>query len=216
MILENGYNFFKNRGNIMGLEVQYMRFINNAIHKVFGYDISNKKLKMLELGNQEISPNPVYPGRLGKEYYSNLGFDHTSVDLNGMDGALPLDLRIQPLFREFNNTIDVLTNSGTTEHVEPHECQYDCFNIIHDCVKVGGIMIHLLPDVVELDERGWWIGHCTNYYSTEFFEMLASECNYEILGNEVMVGIRAVALRKLQDNVFTKNKELFLSKIAQR
>lgn len=198
----------------MGLEVQYIRFINQGIGAVFGEN--TKGLTMMELGNQWISPNPVISERFGKDYFTNQGFKHISIDMNGEDGAIPLDLRIPALFKKYFGKVDILTNAGTTEHVEPHECQYDCYSIIHNLVKPGGLMVHILPDVHELDTNGAWAGHCTNYYSTEFFEMLSRECGYEIIKNNTIYGNRCVALKKAHNLPFMSDKHLFLSYIAER
>lgn len=198
----------------MGLEVEYIRFINQGIGAVYGQN--TKDLTMVELGNQWISPNPVISERFGKDYFTNQGFKHISIDMNGEDGAIPLDLRIPALFKNLFNKVDILTNAGTTEHVEPHECQYECYSIIHNLVKHGGLMVHILPDVHELDTNGAWAGHCTNYYSTEFFEMLSRECGYEIIRNNTINSNRCVALKKTFNLPFMKDKNLFLSYIAQR
>jgi hypothetical protein len=198
----------------MGLEVSYMEFMENELVKVFGSDWNN--LTMLELGNQHISSNEKYRYGTGKDYYSSVGFNHISVDINGEDGALPLDLRYPSQFEQFVNKIDVLTNFGTTEHVEPHDTQYECYSILHNCVKLGGLMVHVLPDVYELDQYGAWSGHCTNYYSHEFFKMFAEECGYEILNSTLIRSNRCVILKKILDKPFMSDKELFLSGIKVR
>jgi hypothetical protein len=81
---------------------------------------------------------------------------------------------------------------------------------------VGGVAIHLVPDVNECDERGFWKGHCPFYYSSEFFELLATECGYEMLRNEVINGLRAVAVRKSRDIPFMSDRSNFLRAIAVR
>lgn len=198
----------------MGLDISYMQFIENELLNVFGKDWTG--LTMVELGNQHISPNEVYRYPTGKEYYSSKGFKHISIDINGEDGALPLDLRNPELFKEYFNIVDVLTNCGTTEHVEPHETQYECYYILHKCLKVGGLMFHVLPDVNELDLNGAWSGHCTNYYSDEFFKMFAEECGYEVLNSTIIRGNRSVCLKKTLDLPFIQNKEKFLNLISVR
>jgi len=62
--------------------------------------------RMLELGNKK-SHVPY------KDFFEDLGFLHTSVDLNGLDGALKLDLE-QPLEL---GVFEMVTNIGTSEHV---------------------------------------------------------------------------------------------------
>ena len=111
---------------------------------------------------------------------------------------------------------DIITNQGTTEHIEPFESQYECFSILHDCVKVGGIIVHLLPDVYEHDEHGRRKNHCPFYYSESFFEMLAKECEYELLSNTVINGLRCAVVRKKKSVPFMHDRSKFLALISQR
>ena len=76
---------------------------------------------------------------------------------------------------EWTNHFDVITNFGTTEHVRPHERQYECFKNAHMCTKVGGVMIHVVPEV------GTFKGHCPCYYSIKFFKQLAEDNFYKIV-----------------------------------
>jgi len=161
---------------------------------------------MFELGNQRFIGGQF---TTGKEHFENLGMTHTSVDLNGEDGALPLDLRCPEMFYDFRCKYDILTNLGTTEHVEPIEKQYECFSIIHDVVKPGGIMIHMVPDLEELENSGAWKDHCSIYYRKEFFTKLAQHCNYTLLDSKVIFGLRSVVLRKETARAFTTNKDIF-------
>ena len=162
----------------MGLRLSYIDFINAAIERVYGLNISG--LKMLELGDQVVKKKSNLSERTGKEYFTNLGYNHISVDLNGKRGSLIKDLTKPSDFSEWPAYFDILTNSGTTEHVEPFESQYDCFKILHDCVKIGGLLIHLIPDIKPL-EQGHFANHCNYYYSEKFFNDLSLNCNYTIL-----------------------------------
>lgn len=188
---------------------EYLEFVTDAIRFEF---FQPNGLSMFELGNQRFIGGQF---TTGKEHFENLGMTHTSVDLNGEDGALPLDLRCPEMFYEFRCKYDVLTNLGTTEHVEPIEKQYECFSIIHDVVKPGGIMIHMVPDVEELENSGAWKDHCSIYYTKEFFIELTEACNYTILENKVIFGLRSVVLRKETAKAFTTNADIF-SLIQQR
>lgn len=193
----------------MGLRLSYINFIKVSIEKVYGQNTNG--LKMLELGDQVVKKKSGIPERTGKEYFTNLGYDHISVDLNGNRGSLVKDLTKPTDFEEWPAYFDILTNSGTTEHVEPFESQYNCFKIIHDCVKVGGLMIHLLPDITTLQE-GHFVNHCNYYYSEKFFNDLAVNSNYTILENTIMDHLRCVALVKNSDN-FWQDKDSFLKNI---
>lgn len=197
----------------MGLSTVYLNYIESSIEGVFGKSVTG--LRMLELGDQVID-DPHIPETTGKDYFTNRGYEHTSVDINGLHGAVFRDLTRPGEFQDWHGSWDILTNSGTTEHVEPFESQYECFGILHDVVKVGGIAIHLIPDIHELDERGAWKNHCRYYYSESFFELLARECEYELLSNTVINGLRCAAVRKTKHVPFMSNRSKFLSSISER
>ena len=201
----------------MGLEPSYLRYIESSIKQAFG--AAGNGLRMLELGDQEITLigfGEYIAEKTGKAYFTRRGFEHVSVDLNGLNGSLVRDLRRPEQFQDWHGSFDILTNAGTTEHVEPFESQYECFGILHDCIKVGGVAIHLLPDVLERDEHGAWKNHCRHYYSESFFEVLAKECSYELLSNTVINGLRCAAVRKTKSVPFMSDRSKFLRGIAQR
>lgn len=197
----------------MGLNVSYLNFIESSIGLAFGGSVDG--LRMLELGDQVIMDATLREAT-GKQYFTDRGFVHTSVDINGLHGSVVRDLRKPELFHDWHGAWDIVTNSGTTEHVEPYESQYECFGVIHDCIRRGGLSIHLVPDVKERDERKAWSKHCHNFYSTEFFELLARECHYELLANALLNGLRCVALRKTSDVPFMSDRAAFLGAIARR
>jgi SAM-dependent methyltransferase len=198
----------------MGLEVDYINFIESAINEVFGArDLS---LRMLELGNQRITPNQSIKETTGKEYFISKGFGHTSVDINGEDGALEKNLSIEEDFTEFVDYFDIITNAGTTEHVGPLEKQYPCFKILHQCLKVGGVAIHMVPDIEQKDLYGHWKTHCNFYYSDNFFSTFAEKCRYQIISNTVINGLRCVALKKTKQWDFFSDREEFINLIAYR
>jgi hypothetical protein len=183
---------------------EYLDFVNDSINLEY---YSTQGLSMFELGNQRFAFPSDYS--TGKQYFTERGMDHTSVDINGEDGALPLDLRCPELFTEFRCKYDIVTNLGVTEHVEPIEKQYECFSIIHDVVKPGGIMIHMVPDVEELDVSGAWHRHCNVYYRKEFFTRLVEHCDYTMLESKVIFGLRSVVIRKETARSFTTNTDIF-------
>jgi hypothetical protein len=77
----------------MGLETNYLKFINSVISQASGK-------RMLELGNQSLN-HSKRPEKTGNEYFTNNGFEHISVDRNGLDGAVKKDLRNISQFREY-------------------------------------------------------------------------------------------------------------------
>ncbi len=198
----------------------HIAFINSCISKYLG---APQGKRMLELGNQNIlnafwgkTFSPTIPEKKGKEYYSKLGVEHTSVDMNGRDGAVAVDLA-RPMDRpEWIGHFDIVTNSGTTEHVEPYEAQFICFQNIHRATKKGGLMIHIIPAVEELDQNGQWKYHCNNYYSRDFFRVLAEENGYQIVEQTVMNELLCVCLQKTSEQPFMEDQEKFLRHIARR
>lgn len=195
----------------MALNSTYLEYIEKAINENFPR--RDGDLRMLELGDQIVNDANIKE-KTGKEYFGNRNIEHTSIDLNGFNGSLMRDLRNPKEFVEFHDHFDIITNSGTTEHVDPKSAQYECFSVLHDCLKVDGIMIHLLPDIDELREYGAWKYHCNNYYSEEFFEVLAAECKYELQSNCLINHLRCVVLKKTTESSFIRDCDRFLSLIS--
>ncbi len=107
----------------MGYEKPTLKKLIDVCKEVFP---SLEGLAMLELGDQAFyNYDDLLPyfaefsyqstGYIAKPFFEHLGFKHTSIDYNGLNGAINLDVRkdlsgILPRF-------DVLTNLGFTEHV---------------------------------------------------------------------------------------------------
>lgn len=196
----------------MGLKKSYLGYIEECIRNTIG-ELCGKR--MLELGNQHILDSSV-PEKTGKEYFINRAYEHTAVDLNGQDGALRVDLSKPINYPEWLGYFDVVTNAGTVEHIEPYKAQYECFKNIHNCLKIGGIAIHLLPDIHELEDKGCWKYHCNNYYSKEFVEMVAAQNKYHIVSLKIMDGMVFCCLQKKQNIAFMDNREEFLKYITRK
>ena len=149
---------------------------------------SQYNIRMIELGNQtlkpkdeESEPTPNKSYRVmnydripAKIYFSSIGIDHTSIDTNGNDGALPLDLA-DPKTSERYNNFDIVTNFGTSEHVYD---QYEVWRNIHNFCKQGGVICSALP------ATHYWYKHasCYAWHDETFFKGLAILNDYEILG----------------------------------
>ena len=104
---------------------------------------------MLELGNKKNA-------RLGltyKAFFQSLVFRHISVDLNGEDGALKRDL-CRPLDL---GTFDMVTNIGTSEHVENQEAVWR--NML-EALHIGSVFLSATP------LPGDWLGH-GHFYPSE-------------------------------------------------
>jgi len=119
---------------------------------------------MLELGNKKKSAGEVT--FTYKNVFKSLGFAHTSVDTNGLDGALPKDLR-KPLGL---GTFDMVSNIGTTEHVSEDDWsgQVAAWKNILDAMHVGSVLVSITP------KPGCWPNHGTWYPHESFFPELAS------------------------------------------
>lgn len=117
---------------------------------------------MLELGNKKSN------GVSYKSYFEAMGITHVSVDWNGEDGALPLDMR-KPLpdWEPF----DMVTNFGCTEHIELQEPIWES---MHRLTKVGGVQIHMCP------YPGDWWWHGTYYPKHLFYSVYAALNGYLI------------------------------------
>lgn len=105
-----------------------------------------------------------------KLWFQSQGWRHVSIDLNGLGGALKLDLQ-QPLdVPALGGPFDVVTNYGTTEHVEEQE---PCWCNVNALVKVGGLLVSCTP----LD----WPRHGRWYPREEWYREFADLNGYEII-----------------------------------
>lgn len=119
--------------------------------------------RMLELGNKK-NHDGVY-----KAAFEAMGIEHVSVDWNGEDGALKLDLRVPQW--ETLGQFDMVTNFGTTEHVAS---QKGVWENIHRCLKVGGTLISMTPF------PGDWSWHGEFYPTEDFYWQLAQRNGYVV------------------------------------
>jgi len=112
---------------------------------------------MLELGNKKTGDKAYKP------FFESLGYRHVSVDWNGRDGALKLDLR-KPIDL---GTFDMVTNIGTTEHVSE---QAPVWRNICEAMHVGSVLISTTP----IEGHWWWHGE---WYPTEQFYRALADLN---------------------------------------
>ena len=137
--------------------------------------VDPKESVLLELGTQNAFNDLVDSEKIDKYPIRNILHRYFkayhTLDLQIEDGVIEVDLSIyQPgLF-----TANIITNIGTTEHVEYEQGQLNCWKNIHNWLKIGGIMIHELP------ELGSWPGHGRYYATREFFHGLENY-GYQIL-----------------------------------
>ena len=141
----------------------------NAALRANGWPLAG--LRMLELGNQRFRSSALGAKVAAKRVFELFGVDHMSIDLNGLDGALPLDLSRPITDPKLIGAFDVVTNFGTSEHVSD---QLECWQNIHRFVRVGGLVISAVP------HPGYPPGHCEYFYEESFFEGLAAYAGYSI------------------------------------
>jgi hypothetical protein len=115
---------------------------------------------MLELGNKRWGKRTPY-----KPFFEDLGMLHVSVDLNGRDGALEMDLRKPLGLGEF----DIVTNFGTTEHVSDQEPVWR--NIVE---AARHVIVSTTP------KPGTYKGHGLLYPKMEFYPELARLNGFEV------------------------------------
>lgn len=137
--------------------------------KAIGMDLS--QVKMMELGNQRMGiwdRADFY--KAYKLVLEEQGIkEHVSIDLNGENGALRIDLGKE--IKEWQNYFDIVTNFGTAEHVNN---QYMVYKNMHNICRVGGAILHFVPPV------GDWPRHCDFRYRKDFFDILAKNNSYTI------------------------------------
>jgi len=108
----------------------------------------------------------------GRELYEALGFSYRCVDLEPSFGAIRMDLNFDSVPDDEIGKYDFVTNHGTSEHLLN---QYNCFKVMHDFCRPGGLLLHAVPFTVHL-EHGFF------NYQPNFFQALAKYNSYETLG----------------------------------
>jgi hypothetical protein len=104
-----------------------------------------------------------------RQFWTWLGFDYASIDIDGSPGSIPLDLNFDSAPAGTTGKFQLVTNYGTTEHIAN---QLNAFKVIHDLASHGGIMIHCLP------AQGMF-NHGLVNYNPKFFWMLARSNGYK-------------------------------------
>lgn len=170
----------------MGFNKIYLEEINNL-------NLNLKNLNLLELGDQEIHDNSI--GFFGQKLRSSNIFkplSYTVYDLNKQDGVINFDLSIR---HDKYEKFDIITNFGTTEHVELEEGQYNCWYNIHNLLNVNGTIISIVPC-----DNGFWEKHCRYYYTYNFFKNFENY-GYELKKYKITLDGNCLA-------VLTKNKNI--------
>ncbi len=114
-----------------------------------------------------------------KPFFEFLGFSYTSVDYNGKDGALPLDVRVD-LRANLTTSFNIITNIGFSEHIGEFDIednlwgnQYAMFQNFHNLGHIGTLYFHEVPAA-----SGWFL-HGVCGYELSFFRELIQLNNYQ-------------------------------------
>ena len=196
----------------MGIRIPYIKYIEKYFLENVG-DFNGKS--MLELGDQVMRGRVKPQEKTGKEYFENKGMEHISIDMNGKHGALSHDLSKPIINPNWVNHFDIITNLGTTEHVEPQSGQYDCFRNIHNFLKVSGIVVHILPDIETRKANGVIRKHANNYYKESFFSMLEGGEACKLIDLTRKGYNYWACLKKISDTPFMDYRDEFTSHLIR-
>ncbi len=96
---------------------------------------------------------------------------YVSFDVVAARKAHLFDLNLHDLADDKHGTFDVVLNFGTTEHLMN---QYNAYKVMHEAVKVGGLLFHQVPST-------GYINHGYFCYNALMFQELAQANGYEIV-----------------------------------
>lgn len=155
---------------------------------------------ILEFGNKKNDSGlyrDVYLASGAKSYHC--------VDLNGEDGAIPIDLRSETSYEQICEAtgidkFDIVTNFGTSEHIPVQRTFYKC---VHKLTKVGGHMIHWTPVQERFIEHG--IHGSIWHMNFDFFDLLAAanpSYNIDIPWTDTCDRIGSARIQLVEDSEF--------------
>ena len=145
----------------MGIDKDKFSFIERNVK-------SFDKLIMMELGNQKIKKD-LSEVKTGKEFWSSLGCYHFSIDINGKDDTISMDLSLPITY--YDNFFDIVTNITVSNYIKNYNACYD--NIYRFC-KVDGMLFHCLPKT----GSKWTASH---YANKKFYQRMAIKYNLDLI-----------------------------------
>lgn len=117
------------------------------------------------------TPRPNERTTMFSEITDLTNIEYASIDVcPGLKNTRILDLNYDALPDKMRGRYDVVFNFGTTEHIVN---QWNCFEVMHDALTVGGVMYHQLPASGYLD-HGYFC------YTPLFFRELAEANAYTL------------------------------------
>jgi hypothetical protein len=127
-----------------------------------------------------------------RAFWESLEFTYAALDYDGHRDSIAIDLNSDVVPKLLKGSFDLAVNTGTTEHVANQD---NAFRVIHDLVRVGGIMMHELP------AQGMMTHGLINY-NPKFFWHLCRENEYEVLFLKVCShGTHSVPSNVLESNI---------------
>jgi SAM-dependent methyltransferase len=168
----------------MGITFDVFEFFHRTVDKL-GWDLKGRNI--CELGDQIFFGLRMTQHLKGntirdyfkeditvRDYFGGLGMNYTSIDLNGKEGALKLDLGEPITDVNLLGKFDIVTNYGVLEHIRKDK---QCLDNIHNLTKPRGLMIHSVPTAARSPDQP----HGLRVYSLDFFKELAKERGYRIV-----------------------------------
>jgi hypothetical protein len=146
-------------------EEQIREFIANQGGANISENVLAAKVKRLVYFS---TPRPEERTLLLSEITDLTNIEYNSVDVCPGLKTTILDLNFDIVPENMVGHYDVIFNFGTTEHIFN---QWNCFEFMHDAVKVGGVIYHQLPASGYLD-HGYYC------YTPLFFQEMAEANKY--------------------------------------
>lgn len=126
---------------------------------------------------------------LARDFWTWLGLNYASIDIDGTPGSIPLDLNYDEVPVELAGRYHLVTNLGSTEHTAN---QAQAFKIIHDLASVDGVMFHNVPaggmsthGLISYNPKFFWRLSRSNGYKTLYMSMSISHESLE-LSSEIL------------------------------
>jgi hypothetical protein len=122
------------------------------------------------LGTPKGGQNLADDAPSSRSFWTSLGFEYAALDFDGHRNSVAIDLNRDLVPEAIKNTFDLVVNTGTTEHIANQD---NCFRVIHDLARKGGVMYHELCAGMS--------DHGLINYNPRFFWKLRDANDYEVL-----------------------------------
>lgn len=148
----------------------------------FARHVDARGKSICEFGNQRVWVHAMHlcgGFEIARDWFMHQGAKrYVSIDTNGEDGALVVDLT-KPISGDLLERFDIVTDVGCIEHMgNAVEKQWNAFRNAHMLCAPGGVVIHHLPPA------GQWLDHCDVWYRDGLGAVLAADTGAELLIEE--------------------------------